>query len=209
MGDLNAKYPTWDQTNQNRNETILNNASEDLPYCVEHPDEPTFPRGGSTLDIIINNNTTIASPQTVSKMESDHLPIQFEIKSSNATVVEELMFQYDKCEWTKYHRYINENLQLTSVDSPTEIERALTYLNNTIRLAITQSTPLRERLQPNQVPTPTIRALLREKRRLRPLYQCTRDPRVWTKVTELSDLINNKLTETKTNGFHHKLKNLV
>lgn len=160
VGEPNAKHPTWDQTTRNRNDTILYKTLVDLPYCVEHTDEPTFPRGGSTLDIVVNNNINIAKLTTVNDMESDHRPIQFDICSPNMVITDELLFNYEKSDWKKYRRYINDNLVLPTIDSSMAIDRALSPLNNFIQLATAHSTPLRDCGQPHVKPTPAIRVQL-------------------------------------------------
>lgn len=203
VGDLNAKHPTWDRTHQNRNGAALYSIIEDLPIAVEHSDDPTFPRGGSTLDIVINKNVNITKPHTVDDLDSDHLPIQFELASPGLSVNIDLAPQYAQCDWNTYRQFINAHLHVAEINSPQERETALSHLIDTIRLATAHSTPIRQPCQPPLAIPPSVRPLLREKRRLRRLYQRNRD---WTAASLLGEEINKHLSRALNATYHRKLK---
>lgn len=62
-GDLNARHPNWDATTPNANGDTLDEHSAIADYAIETPDEPTFPRTGSTIDIVLVKNCVISTPR--------------------------------------------------------------------------------------------------------------------------------------------------
>lgn len=206
VGDLNAKHPDWCRTPGNRNGNQLHAIVTNSNIVIEHTLEPTFPRSGSTLDIVLNKHSVIRHLATVDELESDHLPITFEIDCPGLKITTELYFNYAKSDWKVYKQKVNEFLTINEINTVQDIETALQHFMDVIRRATTESLPQTTRRHPKSILTTEMLALLREKRQMRRRYQRSRDPSDWTRTLHLAAQFRQCLGDKRKADYHAQLE---
>ncbi|KAK2575625.1 hypothetical protein KPH14_011888 [Odynerus spinipes] len=90
VGDLNARHKAWNCHINNKNGRTLYNYIQRTTCSVLYTGEPTlYPDNGGapTIDLIINNRVNcINEPIVINELNSDHLPVLFELNGIEKSV---------------------------------------------------------------------------------------------------------------------------
>lgn len=158
-GDMNAKHNNWGNIVSNSRGRALNNwiINKSFEYRVKllKPDQPTFPRTNSFLDIMLVDarlNLLYDTLNIIKTLEydSDHWAIQAEfILLENPYVFETKtpspIFLYKKTNWIKFREFM-ESRPIPPLSNKTnltnqQIEEGLDNLNQIIKESIEKTVP--------------------------------------------------------------------
>lgn len=123
VGDLNCRHPQWDQyaNYPNANGNTLTKFCDYSECNIFHTTEPThFPfqtnHTPSTIDLAIGKNiNNLTKIKTLTDFNSDHDPILININIAHSIQNHNSpkIFNYNKTNWLKFRKFINENLIIT------------------------------------------------------------------------------------------------
>jgi hypothetical protein len=177
-GDLNAKHPFW-------NSRVSNPSGEKLLYLfdasdfeISAPQCPTHysPVGnGDVLDIVVHKNIRLSNAIVSDILNSDHLPIIFHILDRVRTKTVSAPLE-KITDWERFQsltsNLISPRIKINSGAEADKAARASTAsVASAYRLSISKITLSELNSDP-----PGLDRLLRYKKRMRKLWQETRDP---------------------------------
>ena len=185
-GDLNAKHMDWGNKDLNARgrqlrEWLQNNEIE-FKCKMYAPQEPTYPRSGSILDIafidlrlIVQQDPLNTNIETIN-YDSDHKAINFTIEMGDDEFnigkrEEQYKLNYTKINWKKFHKKINNLCNQGENSIPDnrnitddEIEIYLTQMNDIIKDGIKTSVPNYQQQNPSaKFKTPIVKKLIKTK----------------------------------------------
>ncbi|GFW12218.1 probable RNA-directed DNA polymerase from transposon X-element [Trichonephila clavipes] len=223
VGDYNAKHSTW---NRNRRGdpagTKLLNYANACGFVISAPTDPTrIPHQQnhqpSVIDLGVScglNNIAVESRYDLS---SDHNPVHFVVKFNFKT--SHLLNCKTIKNWNKFQDILSTTIAGNPpINNTEEIEEAISKLNYNIHTALNQSSKFKSMKQDFSLVPYTTRMKIREKNRLRKLWQQNHYPPLKAEINRLQrdiqkDLLNIKLREwddalidcNNTNDSLHKL----
>lgn len=122
-GDLNARHRLWNCSRANTAGNSLFDELQTGSFIIQHPPSSTYipsdpNRRCSTLDIVLTNGQhTMTIPQISTDLSSDHLPVQFEIDSSNVqTIHPRAIPDYSRADWQGFKSFLDANIDLQQLD---------------------------------------------------------------------------------------------
>jgi hypothetical protein len=197
-GDLNAKHPSWNSTvSKTSGEKLLQlfDASDfetSAPHCPTHY---SLVGNGDVLDIVVHKNIRLSNVIVSDILDSDHLPIIFHIMDQVKTKT----ISAPPEKFTDWERFQSLASNLISpkieINSGPEAEKAAR--------AFTASTTSAYRLSTSKITLPELNndlpgldRLLKYKKKMRKLWQETRDPGCKKAVNLVSKSIR-RLTRKK------------
>lgn len=201
-GDLNSKHPLWNSRTTNSSGSTLFNHIQRSDYSVLAPTTPTYyPYAHKfrpdVLDIALVKVPLPILVTNLNALSSDHNPILLEIYGTPITPLPPSPSRI--INWNKYVDTLT--LSPINVNPPVnnipQIDSAIDLFTNTINTAILNSShiPLK-RKNPNTLPDEIINEI-RQKNRLRRVWQSTRDPTT-------KRLLNNKINFIRAIIATHK-----
>lgn len=152
-GDFNARHRQWNCVQSNEAGKVLFDKLQTVLFSIHHPNTPTYipcdhNRTPSTLDIIISNNINqISTPQTITSLTSDHLPVAFEILNTKPTAnLNHFIWDYKTANWQNFSHYINckidlSMLDITNINNPHQIDNMVTSFTSIVQDARNISVP--------------------------------------------------------------------
>lgn len=141
-GDLNARHRLWNCSKANRAGKLLFDELQSGSFIIQHPPSsthiPSDPnRCCSTLDIVLTNGRhTMSVPQISTDLSSDHLPVQFQVDSSNVKKIHpQSVPDYSKADWQGYKSFLDANIDLqqldiSSITSTFQVDNMVDYFTN-------------------------------------------------------------------------------
>lgn len=204
-GDLNAKHANWNNKAPNRNGELLFNHSAEAAYSIEVLAESTFPRTGATLDIVLVKNCAITCPRVAEELESDHLPIVFDVLSTRREIQTSLSLAYNKIDWHSYKKLVNHRLNIRQLRTKKDIDDGVDHSTKIIQEAMQDTTTVARQKPQELLHIAEIKSILAEKRRARRRYKRTRDIRDWETVLRLAEDYRKKLSVEAKSRYHDRL----
>ncbi|GFW38659.1 probable RNA-directed DNA polymerase from transposon X-element [Trichonephila clavipes] len=200
VGDFNAKHTSWSATPHNN---PAGNAIVRLVrangFLLTAPNGPTrVPTRGrpSTLDFGITCGINNITAEVHSDLSSDHNPVHFVISINSS-----IPFKQNCKTLTNWYKF--QNIIATSlpgnpqISDNEEIEEAIVNFNTQIHNAINQASKFKPILHSiSNIPFQT-RLKIREKNRLRKLWQRTQYPPLKAEVNRLQRIIRTDLKNSK------------
>ncbi len=160
-GDFNARHQHWGCVRANRAGPLLFEHMLRSDYSIFFPPSPTyFPSQDgftpSVLDIILSNSHRgITNIETVDALDSDHVPVYFEVGCEVLTVPAHYIPCYKNANWNQFRRKMNESIDLTGLSASKfqaceQIDEAIDQFTNVIiqadSLAVPRAIPNRFRM---------------------------------------------------------------
>lgn len=178
-GDYNAKHTAWGNNMTNSHGRRLYEHHLRQQYLIESPNSYThYPYNGSQpsiIDLTIVRNVTITTPEVIDDLDSDHLPIIFQIHGQQNRTPHKKIFNYAAADWAQFKTIINENLPEVRLKATRrEIDEDTTLLTDLIIEAANQSIPKRKIQQGLDTPPQFIIDAIKEKRKIQRRYHRTR-----------------------------------
>ncbi len=220
FGDYNSKNRFWNCSRANPAGNILYRELCDNNFIILHPPEPThYPENSvissSIIDLVLTNGLHNASEPKCIPMNSDHNAIETEIQIGRMLKNENpnLIPNFKLANWEKYRAIINnkinvDNLDLSNINSESQIDSMVSNLTNTMQHAQHRSVPMKcvERYSLNI--TPDILNLIKERNETKRLWQRQRNPALKTIVNSLNKQITFKILELKNMNWNHQISNI-
>jgi hypothetical protein len=190
-GDLNAKHPSWNSAVSNPSGEKLLQLFDASAFEISAPQYPIHytPVGnGDVLNIVVHKNIRISNVTVSDILDSDHLPIIFHIldhvKTQNASAPLEKF-----TDWERFQSLAsNLTLPRTKINSGVEADKTARDFTASMASAYRLSTS-KITLSDLHSNIPGLDRLLKYKKRIRKLWQETRDPGCKTVVSRVSKAI--------------------
>jgi hypothetical protein len=216
-GDYNAKHPNWGSrltTPRGRQLMAAINAHQ-----LEHlsTGEPTYwPTDRSKIPDLLDffvtkgishNYLTVTSCLDLS---SDHSPIIVSINSSIQFKDPPDTLHNKHTDWEQFRQNLNELLtQRIELKTSMDLDNAVAYFNNSVQAAARLATPPNRPQVRNQVIYPVdVKRRVAERRRLRRIWQNSRNPRDKALFNRASQSLKRYLYRIKNQQFENFTENL-
>ncbi|GFT55651.1 probable RNA-directed DNA polymerase from transposon X-element [Trichonephila clavipes] len=198
VGDYNAKHRTWNQyVKANAAGNTLHKFVKNCGFTITAPADPTMISNrrnsrNSTLDFGVSCGLSDTHAQSIFDLSSDHNPVIFTMTPNSS-----YKHAHNCCTFTNWERYQNI-LSVTVPGNPrindqNGIEHAVNNLTHLIQDSINQSSKIKFLThQPYSIP-PQTRQRIKEKNRLRKLWQETRSPPIKAELNRLQREIKKEL----------------
>lgn len=196
-GDLNAKHNSWNSLTQNSAGIALHQHSHHKDYLVAAPVSPThYPDNHAhrpdVLDIAILNHLSVPFQiSNINNLSSDHNPILLELQGNSYVSPWPQIKNF--INWNKFATDVHQAIETPnpSISNIVELDHAVENFTNILKSALTKNT--REtRVQSNQHHLPsTILEQIEKKKRLRRLWQHTRNPEYKSRFNHQTSLVKN------------------
>ena len=215
LGDLNAKHTDLGckSTNGNGNE-LLDLLDSTVAFCLNDGTPTCYPNNGTTPDqldyclISPSLNQRITDYKIGDDLGSDHLPQLLTIATTVKRLTRPPRPNLKKADWTKYRQYITDNLHDVNPTSTAEIDQRATSLTRLVATAANLSIP--KTTGPRRFKLPQrILKIIRQRRKLRRIYQRTRNQHIRTLINTLQRKITDLIKTTTQQDFDNKVTQLT
>ena len=214
LGDFNSKHKQFGCVKPNKSGQTLVNIAKDLKLfhvnqlCPNrHTREDPFHGTSDILDMafIFPGLSSRDLPFSVADdhMGSDHFPIQISLDKplERNTPLTEPRYRFEKTDDDLLHNTLKDNLNNidTNITTQDELEELAVTLCDKLMKAVDSSTPKSySRNNPKSPISQAILDLIKEKRRLRRLYNSTQDPNTKSTINRLQNEIRTKINQEST-----------
>ena len=214
LGDFNSKHKQFGCVKPNKTGQTLVNIAKDLKLFYVNQLEPNRhmhedPVHGTSniLDmafIILGlSSRDISFSVGDNHMSSDHFPIQISLDKplKRNTPLTEPRYRFDKTNDDLLHNTLKDSLSKidTSITKQDELEELAVTLCDKLMKAVDTSTPkVYSRNDPKSPISQAILDLIKQKRRLRWLYNNTKDPNIKSTINKLQKDIRTKIIQEST-----------
>jgi len=216
-GDFNARYQHWGCIRANRAGPILFDQMLRSDFSIYFPNSPTyFPSQDgytpSVLDLVLTNGLReISNIETIDALNSDHVPVYFEMGCEVLTTPAHHVPCYKNADWNRFRRILSDSIDLhgmsaSSLQSVELIDEAIDGLVNKIIRADAETVP---RVQPNRyrmLLSEELRELIRFRNNRRRMWRHLRDPLLKIIINSLNKRIKHAITEYHSNCWNTKLQ---
>lgn len=211
-GDFNAKTVTWGCKTNNKTGNKLYRTIIKHKLNVFAPLEPTYYSrinnyAPDILDFLVTNINNPFFCNVINDMSSDHRPVICNAPFNH--VMQSHLIK--KTDWTVYSNtliYKYDELPLPKIDTTEDIEIEIKNLNEILTLAKTDSTEIDIR-KPDYLKLPIeIKKKIRERNRIRRIYQNNFDPNLKPLINQLNREIKEESRKYKNECWDDKLQSL-
>ena len=214
LGDFNSKHKQFGYVKPNKSGQTLLNIAKDLKLFYVNQLEPNRhtredPVHGTSDILDMAFITPGLSSRDISfsvaddHMGSDHFPIQISLDKplKRNTPLTEPRYRFDKTNDDLLHNTLKDSLSNidTNITTQDELEELAVTLCDKLMKAVDTSTPkVYSRNDPKSPISQAILDLIKEKRRLRWLYNNTQDPNTKSTINKLQKEIRTKINQEST-----------
>ena len=214
LGDLNSKHKQFGCVKANKSGQTLLNIAKDLELFYVNqlgPNRHTRedPVDGTSDILAMAFITPGLSSRDISfsvaddHMGSDHFPIQISLDKplKRNTPLTEPRYRFDKINDDLLHNTLKDSLTKadTNITTQDELEELAVTLCDKLMKAVDTSTPkVYSRNDPKSPISQAILDLIKEKHRLRRLYNNTQDPNIKSTINRLQKEIRTKINQEST-----------
>lgn len=214
-GDFNAKHIHWGSRLNNPRGSELYKTVNELNIKTISTGEPTYwptdiNKIPDLLDFFIIKGIPIEKLKVVNNydLSSDHSPVLMTCSSSVIRHSVPPKLSNNLTNWELFREILNENLSVRMpLSNCKEIDEAVEHLTRSIQEAAWKSTPLNNTTRKCNFPI-TIRAKLEEKRRLRRIWQNSRQPEDKRLFNRASRQLSRQLKLHKNESFSEYVQSL-
>lgn len=209
FGDWNSKHYSWGCRVDNASgKTLHNFITNNHNYNIFAPSEPTHfhQQRGDILDICVGHNyTDPITCHAVQDLDSDHLPVIFNILSHNIKPSFFTTREQDH-NWNKYC----DSLLAATLTNPTlDATPAITKLTDNIQHALHASLFKRPKTNYTSTLPPHICAIIRQRNRCRKLYRQTGYPPYKKEAEDLRTRLRMEIAAHRNSTLEIKLTELA
>ena len=214
LGDFNSKHKQFDCVKPNKSGQMLVNIAKDLKLFYVNQLEPNR----HTREDLVHGTSDILDMAFITPglsyrdisfsvaddhMGSDHFPIQISLDKplKRNTPLAEPHYRFDKTNDDLLHNTLKDSLSNidTNITTQDELEELAVTLCDKLMKAVNTSTPkMYGRNDPKSPISQAILDLIKEKRRLRRLYNNTQDPNIKSTINKLQKEIRTKINQEST-----------
>ncbi|GFR25092.1 RNA-directed DNA polymerase from mobile element jockey [Trichonephila clavata] len=200
VGDFNARHTTWSPNSSNNPAgAALARFVRSTGFLLTAPNGPTRTpiRGrSSTIDFGLSCGINDITAEAIPDLSSDHEPVHFVIATTSSSPFKQNCKTLTN--WNKFQDLISSSIPGNPpITNSTDIDQAINYFNSQIHTAIHQSSKYKPIInQLANIPHAT-RIKIKEKNRLRKLWQRTQYPPIKAEVNRLQRSIRTDLKSAK------------
>ena len=214
LGDFNSKHKQFGCFKPNKSGKMLVHIAKDLKlfyvnqlYPNRHTREDPFHGTSDNLDMVFISPGLSSRDLSFSvadeHMSSDHFPIQISLHKplKRNTPLTEPRYRFDKTDDDLLHNTLKDSFNniSTNITTQDELEELAVTLCDKLMKAVDSSTPRSySRSDPKSSISQAILDLIKEKRRLRRLYNNTQDPNTKSTINKLQKEIRTKINQEST-----------
>lgn len=213
IGDYNAKNVAWNCNSNNRNGNLLYNYALNSPITINYPtnNHTHFPyvngHAHSTIDLCLSKNLNIEAITSTNALNSDHNPII--IKFSKQIVPLPKTFGTTKTDWTKYGKFLQDNVKLNNnINDTAAIENEIEDLNSKIKSAFNLATKNIKKDFKIEFPQ-NIKDIIKLKNRTRAQWQRNRSRILADELRYLNKLVNSLIKSYKTEKWNETIRTIT
>jgi hypothetical protein len=200
-GDFNCKHPTWNCNRSNPNGTLLKDFADDNDLQIHNTDDPThYPANGmtpTTIDLIITKNLSgLTKPISLPELESDHNPVVAMIKNQFKEDRGPNVIRINKINWVSFRRTLDKNVKINrDIPDKNALDREVTRFIESVDSAVAKSTRkiIIDKSNNNESVTPQIKEHIRNRNKLKKIWQRTANPGLKDQVRRLNHKIRNEI----------------
>ncbi|KAJ8023330.1 hypothetical protein HOLleu_35738 [Holothuria leucospilota] len=215
LGDLNAKSKQLGSTTDNAAGKALDELLNTEPVtCINNRQPTRYPYNDhgqpELLDyaIISDNLAYLTYNFHIGEdLQSDHLPILFELASSINKIPPPEIYNFKKTDWKIYRNFISANLKEVNPTSRNTIDEAADHITHIITAAIKEATPITDPNQRYKLPQHIIK-VIRQCRQLRRIHQRTRNNDIKLQLNQLKRKIAKLIKDHYKSLFDNRCKQL-
>lgn len=216
-GDYNAKHHLWGSR-------VISPRGRQLYQCIINNNmnfassgEPTYwptdlQKTPDLLDFFVVKGISNNYLKTDSSLDlhSDHSPIILTVSSSVIFKENPPILSNKYTDWHRFRQIFDQNVNLKiSLKCPEEIDEAVELFNSLVQNSAWKSTPLVQTKSATHINYPVhIKQKIAEKRRLRRIWQNTRNPNDKTILNRASQNLKRELCNLKNEWFQEFTSNL-
>lgn len=199
-GDFNCKNLSWGSTKTDRlGEDLQDLINENDLYILNDSSKTRcdpFSGKEEALDLILCNHENLSLFRGFwvgPPIGSDHFPIHSrqQFRSDPNPTSREKERRIESTDWKKFEQILNSSTSLAAPKTPTEADLVAENLTREITKAFQDSCPLQYKRQPYRTAfTPEIKAMVKEKRKLRRLKNAAMERNDITHVRHIMTKIN-------------------
>ena len=211
FGDFNSKHKQFGCVKPNKSGQTLVNIAKDLKLFYVNQLEPNRltredPVHGTSDILDMAFITPGLSSRDISfsiaddHMGSDHFPIQISLDKplKRNTPLTEPRYRFDKTNDDLLHNTLKDSLTNTDTNITTQEEIAVTLCDKLMKAVDTSTPKVYSRNDPKSPIRQAILYLIKEKHRLRRLYNNTQDPNIKSTINKLQKEIRTKINQEST-----------
>jgi hypothetical protein len=212
-GDFNCKHPTWNCNRSNPNGTLLKDFADDNDLQIHNTDDPThYPANGmtpTTIDLIITKNLIgLTKPISLPELESDHNPVVAMIKNQFKEDRGPNVIRINKINWVSFRRTLDKNVKINrDIPDKNAFDREVTRFIESVDSAVAKSTRkiIIDKSNNNESVTPQIKEHIRNRNKLKKIWQRTANPGLKDQVRRLNHKIRNEIRAHRNTTWDAKL----
>lgn len=152
-GDFNSRHRNWGCSRANAWGNILHDFTSFFPITICHPSNHSYVPSNSrqacsTLDLALTTSPEyLSSLTTVNDLDSDHLPVKFELNIDSITE-DNLVFDFENADWHLFKIYLRDvftNLptNITEIHNTQTIDSNIEFFNTHVLNALEYAVPKR------------------------------------------------------------------
>lgn len=145
IGDFNAKNTNWGCRHNNQNGLILSQIANILKLKLITPAEPTYypfdrNKNPDILDIGITNSNITFFSTPIFELDSDHIPVLITTQQLAPQHAPAPKSKIGRINWNQFQKIVSVKIPAFKIlNSPIEIEHALSHFNTIIHTTVEES----------------------------------------------------------------------
>lgn len=213
-GDFNAKHPHWNcHTSNSNGNTLLEFCSLkyiDILHSDSHTLIPSNNTTPTTIDLVLSKNlTNISKPTVKHTLTSDHNVVQFYINNFTRNKSFRPVTSYKNTDWSKFRRRLDDLITINNNITDREtLDREIDTLTKHINTAKAENSKTYTKDNTRDVFPEDIQNTITQRNRCRKLWQQTGDVRHRQYMTNLNQLVQDKIKTHKNKTWEDLLKSL-
>lgn len=215
-GDYNAKHTFWGSRIITSKGRELFRAMQDNNLNFISTGEPTYwptdrKKRPDVIDFCVTKHISpsYVTAESCLDLSSDHSPVVVTISSNILIQQKQPSLHSKKTNWTKFRQLVSDNLNpYASLKTKKEVDEAVEIFTTVIQESAWSSTPQLREKQGSSILEPFIKDKIEEKRKLRKIWQITREPRDKRKLNKATKNLKMTLKETKNQEIQLYLSKL-
>lgn len=211
MGDLNSKIKEWGCKNDNRNGHHLYTILHDLNLALYAPSECTyFPHfinhKPDILDVMVTNMPNLFTSQTVTTLNSDHVPVIF---TTNINIDKKVDTK-SRTDWTLFENVLRTTeLDIGELNDKTAIDNAVLKITEYLQDAFDHATEVRPVKDKYWKLPNSIKTLIKDKNKVKKEWYLNKSPLTKNQLNRLERKIKEISKAHKEKMWNHQVENLT
>lgn len=213
IGDHNAKHQNWNNHKSNKNGRIITNYISNTNYTLAYPENSYthYPDNGnlpSTIDFALVKNCNISDVYTTDDLNSDHIPIIFELKLNNQ--IEIINKFVSNTNWRLFRQQLEQKVKINNLlETKQQIDIEIQKFTETIKHCFEASTTHKVIKYLNILLPAKVLIMIKYKNILRRRFQRLRDTSIKNEINLQTKQINLEINSIKTKNWEETMRKIT